>query len=135
MFKISNSFRSIPLIRTQWQNKSRHIKHPYEQLSRETNVATPMDEGKPLLYTPPLLVYNRFHPLLDTDEEEDAHKIATSPSPPIILETPTRVKHAPTTNFRFFFLHILGRWIIKYELEVLHELGTSITRILRGQIH
>lgn len=73
--------------------------HHLKRQSQDLVTLTPMDEDVQSPLVSPLPMENLFHPLLDTDGEEDAHHIIINPSPSIIKDVPLSIRHSTTLGF------------------------------------
>lgn len=76
---------------------------------------------------------NRFHLLLDSDGEENTHRITSSPPPPVVLENPITVRHAPIAKF-ISVLQRVGQQTSRLKMAILHGLRQSIPKGFRVQV-
>lgn len=76
---------------------------------------------------------NRFHLLLDSDGEENAHRITSSPPPPVVLENPITVRHAPMTKF-ISVLQRVGQETSRSKMAILHGLRASVSKGFRVHV-
>lgn len=96
-------------------------------------MATSIDEDTSLLHVSSLPMENRFHPLLETNREEEVYRIVASQPLSIIHKTPTVARYTPTINFKSV-LHRLARHNSISEMIVLHDLGQQSLRDLELKI-
>lgn len=81
-----------------------------------------------------LIVENHFHPLLDTDGEEDTCRITAQSVPPIFYLVPSVIKRALTLVFKLILQNI-SLYIDISKIIILHDLGVIIPHTLRAHIH
>lgn len=129
-FEIGSSSHPVTLIRTQRWNRRKHTKHTLERLE----VVVPVVEDVPLTQVSRLPVKNRFHPLPNTDWEDNVRRIAVALPPPAVCLSPTTIRRPPISWFRTV-LRSIGRETGRSETDVLQDLGAIVPKRIQAHIH
>lgn len=129
-FEICSSFQSTSLMCTQWQNKGKCTK----RASKRLETTTLMDKDVPLAHISPLFMENYFHPLSDTDGEEEARRIVAIVLLPIIRLALPPARRPPVLCFHTVLKRI-SRETGQLEAIVLHDLRVNVPRRLRTHVN
>lgn len=87
-FEFKRSSHYVPLTWSQQQNRDFHTRRALERFKATVH----MDEEVPPTQASTLHVGNYFHPLSDTNGEEDVRRIVTTLPPPIISSLPVSAR-------------------------------------------
>lgn len=131
VFEFGTTFSRTILMRSQRRNHAQHTRHHLERQSRDLDITIPMDEDVPSPLVSPLPMNNQFHPLSNTDSEEDIWCIAdVSPLLLVIRDVPPHTRCSTTTKF-WSILCWLGQDSGQSKMAILHDLGAVVLIRLR----